>query len=146
MVKGILDDYLEKSGRRKTPERYAILDAAMQLKGHFSIDDLSLALANNNFHVSRATLYNTIKLFVNGHLLICHRIQNSTRYEFSRKPESHVYLTCKECGKVSETEAKSISRAISVVKARRFKKDGFVLYIYGICSSCLAKASRRNSI
>ena len=26
---------------------------------------------------------------------------------------------------------------------KRFRKDGFTLYVYGVCSTCLAKATKR---
>jgi Fur family ferric uptake transcriptional regulator len=63
-VREILDNYLELRNHRKTPERYAILDAVYSIKGHFSLEQLSETLLANNFRVSRATLYNTIRLFI----------------------------------------------------------------------------------
>ena len=43
-VRVILDNYLESNHHRKTPERYAILDAVYSLKGHFTLDDLGALL------------------------------------------------------------------------------------------------------
>ena len=60
----ILDQYLESNQHRKTPERYAILDAVFSMKGHFTLEALGAALEKKNFRVSRATLYNTIHLFL----------------------------------------------------------------------------------
>lgn len=64
-VHELLDKYLETSKHRKTPERYAVLDAVFAMKGRFSIESLSEQLLKKNFRVSRATLYNTLKLFLN---------------------------------------------------------------------------------
>ena len=55
-VRDILDEYLEANNHRKTSERYAILDAVYDMKGHFSLDELGVALEEKNFRVSRATL------------------------------------------------------------------------------------------
>ena len=60
-----LDHYLEENKLRKTPERYAILDAIYHIKGAFALEDLSKSLIEQNFRVSRATLYNTIRFFLN---------------------------------------------------------------------------------
>ena len=62
-VRQILTAYLETNNRRKTPERYAILDAVYSMRGHFTLDELSSYLVAHNFRVSRATLYSAIKLF-----------------------------------------------------------------------------------
>ena len=61
----ILDSYLEMNNHRKTPERYTILKAIYNTEGHFTLDELGEKLiADYNFPVSRATLYNTLNLFL----------------------------------------------------------------------------------
>ncbi|MEG1547097.1 MAG: transcriptional repressor, partial [Bacteroides sp.] len=72
-VKQIFTEYLKANGHRKTPERYVILDTIYSIQGHFDIDTLYSLMANQeNFRVSRATLYNTIILLVNARLIIKH--------------------------------------------------------------------------
>ena len=62
-VRQIFTEYLTANGHRKTPERYAILDTIYSIDGHFDIDMLySRMMDQENFRVSRATLYNTIIL------------------------------------------------------------------------------------
>lgn len=43
-VREVLDNYLEMNKHRKTPERYAVLDAVYSLKGHFTLEDLGAQL------------------------------------------------------------------------------------------------------
>ena len=70
-VEQILDSYLEVNNHRKTPERYAILDAVYSTDGHFTLDELGEKLATEyKFPVSRATLYNTLNLFMELRLVI----------------------------------------------------------------------------
>lgn len=45
----ILDQYLESNMHRKTPERYAILDAVFSMRGHFTLEELGAALERKNF-------------------------------------------------------------------------------------------------
>jgi Fur family ferric uptake transcriptional regulator len=75
-VRNILTNYLELNNHRKTPERYAILDAVYGMEGHFTLEELGEKLNGElRFPVSRATLYNTLKLFMEMRLVIRHRFQ-----------------------------------------------------------------------
>ena len=142
-VRNILASYLEQNNLRKTPERFAILDAVYSIDGHFTLDELSEKLVDEErFPVSRATLYNTLKLFMELRLVIRHRFQGSTKYEACYDNNSHCHQICTMCGKVTEFKSQKITSAINALKLRRFRKDGISLYIYGICSTCQAKLTR----
>jgi len=142
-VEGILDNYLEMNNHRKTPERYTILKVIYHTEGHFTLDELGEKLAKEyNFPVSRATLYNTLNLFMQLRLVIRHRFQGSTVYEACYDNTSHCHQICTICGKVTEVKSPVISNAIEATHLRRFRKDGFMLYIYGVCSTCQARMTR----
>ena len=139
----ILDSYLEMNNHRKTPERYAILDAVYSTVGHFTLDELGEKLVKEyKFPVSRATLYNTLNLFMELRLVIRHRFQGTTKYEACYDNNSHCHQMCTVCGKVTEVRSLEITQAIEELHLKRFRKDGFTLYIYGICSTCQAKLTR----
>ena len=145
-VRQVLDSYLEMSGHRKTPERYAILDACYSLGGHFTLDELGEKVKENNFRVSRATLYNTVKLFIELRLITRHNLQDGTKYEACLDNDNHVHQICTVCGKVTEVCAPLILQAVKDTKLKRFRKDGFTLYIYGICRSCQSKLTKRRML
>ena len=139
----ILDSYLEMNNHRKTPERYTILKAIYNSEGHFTLEELGDKLIRDyNFPVSRATLYNTLNLFMQLRLVIRHRFQGSTVYEACYDNTSHCHQICTMCGKVTEVKSPQISEAIEATHLKRFRKDGYTLYIYGICSTCQAKITR----
>lgn len=143
-VERILDSYLEKNNHRKTPERYAILRAVYDAEGHFTLEELGDKLAGEyKFPVSRATLYNTLNLFMELRLVIRHRFQGVTKYEACYDNNSHCHQMCTVCGKVTEVRSPEITHAIEAMRLKRFRKDGFTLYIYGICSSCQSKQARQ---
>ncbi|MFA6872870.1 MAG: transcriptional repressor [Bacteroidaceae bacterium] len=142
-VKKILTEYLETHGHRKTPERFAILEAIYSIKGHFGIDTLyNLMLNEEKFRVSRATLYNTIILFMDAKLVIKHQFGGSSQYEKSYNMETHHHLICTSCGRVSEVHDEKLETLIGDTKFQRFQMSHYSLYIYGICSKCAA-AKRR---
>lgn len=143
-VEHILDSYLALNNHRKTPERYAILRAVYSIDGHFTLDELGeKLLKEQKFLVSRATLYNTINLFLELRLVIRHRFQGSTKYEACYAADSHCHQICTVCGKVTEVKAPEVAEAINNIHLKRFRKDGFSLYIYGICSTCQGIITRR---
>ena len=143
-VERILDSYLETSKHRKTPERYAILNAVYSIEGHFTLDELGAKLKEEyKFPVSRATLYNTLNLFMELRLVIRHRFQGTTKYEACYEGDSHCHQICTVCGRVTEVKAPEITQAIEQLRLKRFRKDGYTLYIYGICSTCQGALTRQ---
>lgn len=145
-VRDILDNYLETNQHRKTPERYAILDAVYSLNGHFTLEELGDLLERKHFRVSRATLYNTMHLFIELRLVVRHSLVDGTKYEASLNNENHVHQVCTMCGKVTEIQAPLVAAAINDTKLQRFRKDAFALYIYGVCSTCQAKITRKRNL
>jgi len=146
-VERILDNYLETNKHRKTPERYTILDAVYRMGGHFTLDELGEKLqVDYKFPVSRATLYNTLNLFLELRLVIRHRFQGTTKYEACYEGDSHCHQICTMCGKVTELKSPEVTKTIDNMHLKRFRKDGYTLYIYGICSTCqgILTRQRRN--
>lgn len=144
-VEHILDSYLEMNSHRKTPERYAILKAVYSIDGHFTLDELGVKLEEEyRFPVSRATLYNTLNLFMELRLVIRHRFHGTTKYEACYADNSHCHQICTVCGRVTEVKSPEIAEAIEKMHLKRFRKDGFTLYIYGICSTCQAAITRKS--
>jgi Fur family ferric uptake transcriptional regulator len=145
-VKNILTAYLEMNRHRKTPERYKILEAVYSMTGHFTLEELGERLEKQfRFPVSRATLYNTLKLLIELRLVVRHRFQKTTKYEASYDNNSHSHQICTLCGKVTEVRSAEVDEAIDRLHTKRFRKDGFSLYIYGVCSTCQAKVTRQSS-
>ena len=143
-VERLLDNYLEMNNHRKTPERYTILRAIYSMNGHFTLEELKARLSQEmDFPVSRATLYNTLNLFLSLRLVVRHRFQGSTKYEACYDNQSHCHQICTICGKVTEVKSPEIIEAVENMYLKRFRKDGFTLYVYGVCSTCQTKMTKR---
>jgi len=139
----VLNNYLSLNNHRRTPERYAILDAVFDTEGMFTLDELGeKLLVEDRFRVSRATLYNTLKLFMTLRIVIQHRFQGRTLYEKASTSHEYCHQMCTVCGRVKDIEAPTVAEAVKKLKLGRFSKDGFALYVYGICTSCQMKIRR----
>ena len=96
---------------RKTPERYAILDAVYSIDGHFTLEELDAELTKRNFRVSRATLYNTMHLFIELRLVMRHSLVDGTKYEACYCNDSHIHQVCSVCGQVTEINVPAVTAA-----------------------------------
>ena len=122
-VRQIFTEYLNMNGHRKTPERYAILDTIYSIDGHFDVDTLySLMADQENFRVSRATLYNTIILLINARLVIKHQFGNSSQYEKCYNRDTHHHQICTQCGKVTEFQNEELQHAIENTQTKERRK------------------------
>ena len=87
----------------------------------------------------------TMRLFIELRLVVRHRFIGQTKYEACYNNEDHIHQICTLCGTVTEVDSPEIADAIKNTKFHRFRRDGFSLYIYGICSRCQAALSRQRS-
>ncbi len=130
-----------EQGMRKTPERYAILDVVMQMKGHHSADEI-LTMMPDTFHVSRGTIYSTLALLVECGLLYNHQTEGATLYECAYGRPMHHHYICTGCQKIWDLQNTTIEEAVAKARTPRFKKLRCSTYIYGLCNICQAKLAR----
>ncbi|MHA6696373.1 Fur family transcriptional regulator [Chryseobacterium sp. A301] len=96
VIKEVLKQYLQDKGFRNTPERYTILEEIYNMDHHFNVDDLYLLMMQKKYHVSKATIYNTIEIFLDAGLIRKHQFGEKTltssSYEKSYFDKQHDHL------------------------------------------------------
>lgn len=132
-----LNRYLMQHRLRRTPERYAILDKVFSLSEHFFVGTLHRMLDADGYHVSRATVYNTMEILVDAGLVRRHNFGSTpAQYEKVAGITNHHHLVCTQCGKVREVKDAEIDRLLSSKRYTSFHPAYADLYIYGVCSRC----------
>jgi Fur family transcriptional regulator, ferric uptake regulator len=141
----ILRTFLKDGKNRITPERFEVLDAALDHNGHFGADDLFIKLKNLKSKVSRATVYNTLELLAQCDLLSKRNFgDNLNRYESNYKRQTHDHLICVDCGKIvefSDTRLSKIPKEVS--NNLGFEMDSYSFNIFARCKNRKECKSRK---
>lgn len=139
------DSYLESHNLRKTQERKMIAECAFGFESRFTMVQLSAAVTEKRYYVSRASLYNTVRLMVDAKIV--HGLELGGRevtYEFT-DVSPMVQLVCNECGKVKAVRDNNFIAFMNAKKFSTFTTSYYTLTVYGTCNACARRRKRKQA-
>lgn len=138
-------EYLQGKKLRKTPERYAILDKVCDMTEHFHIDTLYSELEATSYHVSLATVYNTMDLLIDCGLVRRHQFNNQpAQYEKVSGVGNHHHLICTQCGRIKDVKDQELLKMMNARRYPAFHTSYFAINVYGVCSRCQRRGKSKS--
>lgn len=140
-------EYLQGKKLRKTPERYAILDKVCDMTEHFHIDTLYSELETASYHVSLATVYNTMDLLIDCGLVRRHQFNNQpAQYEKVSGVGNHHHLICTQCGRIKDVKDQELLKMMNARRYPAFHTSYFAINVYGVCSRCQRRGKSKSKM
>lgn len=127
--------FLNSRKLRKTPERFEILRNVVSYKGHFDVDTLYTLMENNGYHVSKATVYNTLELLCDAGI-IRKLLFDTHQARFELANLTHSHLVCTQCGDIREISLEGIDAKLAAMSFHGFNPAYVSTCIYGVCEKC----------
>ncbi len=140
------EEYLQSRGLRHTEQRRFLVKLVFSRHEHFDADMLidSLPRKGQTGYVSPATVYRTLKEFVDAGLLISFQLDGRTVYEYDYGYPQHDHLYCTRCRKLVEFQSEALSKLRDEVGAEHgFRVFDHRLIINGVCSDCSRSRRRK---
>ena len=138
-------DFLKAKGKRRTPERFKILEKVLEFKKHFTVEELNQAMLNDAFPVSKSTLYNTVEILMEVKVLRkIHTAENAIAFERVGQV-AYIHLMCEHCGRIKLVKDTNFMAYMNARKFAAFSTSYYNLTVYGICNDCARKLKRSRS-
>ncbi len=132
------DVYLRKKGIKASVQRVSILDFLQGTTEHPSVSRIFTELHPRIPNLSRATVYNTINLFLEKKIVIPVQVDGAeARYDLSEPHHAHFH--CHVCQKIYDISASEISIP-DILKD--FDVQEAQLHFKGICPNCRSSQKR----
>jgi Fur family ferric uptake transcriptional regulator len=133
----IFEEFIVAKKLRRTPERNYLLELIYNNENHFDVEELYQSLAKDKFHLSKATVYNSLDLFVESGIVIRHYLHNNISiYEKAYGQRQHDHFVCSNCKTIVEfCDPRLYMIKKSLGEILKVKINSHNLYLYGICSN-----------
>lgn len=139
------EEYLQSRGLRQTGQRRFLVEQVFNHHEHFDADELieRLPRRGESNYVSSATVYRTLREFVDAGLLKSFQLEGRTVYEHDYGYPQHDHLYCTRCQKLFEFQSDELLRLRDEVAAEHgFRVTAHRMIVQGICRDC-SKSRRK---
>jgi Fur family peroxide stress response transcriptional regulator len=136
-----LEERLERSGLRVTPQREHVYHVLLEKKDHPTAEEVFIRAKKGMPDISIATVYNCLDALVScGLVRQVNQDRSATRFCSNMQPHHHFY--CDECGGAYDIERLGHEAEPPVPMPKGFKPNRFEVTIRGLCPDCAARARR----
>lgn len=127
-------ELLKEHGINPTSQRVRIYDYLAHGDGHPTVDDIYAVLQKDGHLFSRATVYNTVNLFLEKGLIHNVKVEpHEMRYDVTSA--FHAHFKCTSCGAIFDIEMEEPMMR----EAAGFHVDHTSLVFSGVCPACQGK-------
>ena len=127
---------LKEKGLRPSVQRIKVLKYLLENKTHPTVEEIYENLKGEIPTLSKTTVYNTLKLFLERGLIKLITIElNETRYDANLSLHGH--FKCKICGKIYDFSIKNLE----IEELSDFLIQDKNVELTGICKKCLQKGT-----
>ncbi len=133
------EEYLQSRGMRMTKPRRMLVDHVFNHHEHFDADTLidQLPAKGQKGYMGRATVYRTLKEFVDAGLLREFQLDGRGVYEHDYGYPQHDHLYCQECQTLIEFQSDELLELRdAVAREHSFRVTGHRFIITGVCKDC----------
>lgn len=128
-------DYLINYNVKPSVQRIAIMDYLLKHRTHPCVDEIYMALNKDMPTLSKTTVYNTLKLFVeHGAALMLTIDEKNACFDADVSP--HAHFMCKMCGRIFDIPCSNEVQKIDGIDMNGFQVDEVHQYYKGICPHC----------
>lgn len=125
---------LKDTGLRVTPQRIAVLSFMDTHREHSTADEIYLSLKQEFPSLSAATVYNTLRAFMEaGIVKELRNGDHASRFDINTTPHHH--FVCVRCGHMTDVELPEIPVA-KIARDHHFEVLDYHVEIKGVCSAC----------
>ncbi len=130
--------FIKKKGLKYTQEREEIFKEILSIKDHFDVEDLYFRFKEKNSKISKASIYRTLPLLVEGgYIQEVYRQDGHSHYEVTLHKTPHLHFICIHCREVQEITDERLNVLIKEYEEEReYKLLTYHLEIFGLCKAC----------
>ena len=128
-------DYLLSFNVKPSVQRLAIMDYLLTHRTHPTIDEIYLALCHEIPTLSKTTVYNTLKLFVENGLAQMLTI-DERNVCYDGDISFHAHFLCKQCNKIFDMPASADDEQVKAMCNDGFQVEEVHQYYRGVCPAC----------
>ena len=133
--------YLMEHGIKPSPQRMAVMEYLMANPVHPTVETIHAALVGRMPTLSKTTVYNTLKLFVESGAALILTI-NEKMANFDADVAPHAHFLCTECGEIYDIAEDEDLVKQATALPEQFYVDTTSVYMRGICPKCLSKNNK----